>query len=89
MDVGINDVDTVFVGECGVGSFPGCDTPSTGTQLDICVGDPGGAESVEEIGFPGYDAVFDVGVAELANVYLLGIRFMRVDFGGRGSTVSW
>lgn len=35
MDVAVVYVDAVFVLEGGVGAFPGCDTATAGTQLDV------------------------------------------------------
>jgi hypothetical protein len=68
--IGINNVDAVFVGERGVGSFPGCDATTTVTECDGGLFDPGGTKTVEEVGFTSHFAIFEVGVAELADVYL-------------------
>ena len=63
MHVGIHDVDAVFVGECRVGAFPGCDTAAAVAERDGGLLYPGCAEAVEEIGFSCYFAVFEVSVA--------------------------
>lgn len=70
MDVGIDNVDAVFVRERGVGSFPGRDATTTVTECDGGLFDPCGTKTVEEVCFASHFAIFEVGVAELADVYL-------------------
>ncbi len=74
MDVGIDDVDTVFVGEGGIGPFPGGDTTTTAPEGDGGLRNPGSAEAVEEVGFSCYFAVLEVCVAEFADVNLSIVR---------------
>ena len=38
-------VDAEFVGVCGVGAFPGCDTTSTGAEENVGLGHEGGTEA--------------------------------------------
>ena len=70
MDVGVDDVDAVFVGEGGVGPFPCRDASAAGTEGNRRAFHPGGAETVEEICFSCYLAVLEVRVSEFADVDL-------------------
>lgn len=66
----VGDVDAVLVGEGRVGALPGGDAAAAVAQRQRRVGDPGGAEAVEEVGLAGDDVVVEVGVSELADVEL-------------------
>ena len=70
MDIGVDNVNPILVGKCCVGSFPGCDTTTTGTENDGGLFDPSGAKTIEEVSFAGNFTVFKVRVAKLADIYL-------------------
>jgi hypothetical protein len=63
MDIRVNDIDTVFVDERGIGAFPSCNSTTAVTEGDRSGLDPGCPETVEEIGFSCHFAVFEVGIA--------------------------
>lgn len=86
MHVGVDNVDSVGVGEGRVGAFPGGYAAAAGAQGDGSAFDPGGAEAVEEVSLAGYFAVFDVCVSEFAYVDLdeISMNLIRGGGGGRG-----
>jgi hypothetical protein len=57
------EIDAVFVGEGGVGSFPGCDAAATGPQGKGGFLEIEGAEAVQEVGLACYDGVVEIGIA--------------------------
>ena len=89
MDVGIDDVDSVGIGEGGIGAFPGCYATSAGAQGDGGGFNPSGAKTIEEVGLSGYLAVLYVCVSELANINLEIIRPREIAIGQNSLTVSW
>lgn len=69
----VDDIDAVLVDESGVRALPGRDAAAAATQRDERVLDPKRAEAVEKVGLSGDVAVRHVGVAELADVYLVQV----------------
>ena len=89
MDVGVDDVDTVFIHKGSVRALPCCDTPAARAQRDGRVFYPCCAETVEEIGLPSYFAVLEICVAQFTYVYLeLDITIWVKNKRSRGLTVS-
>jgi hypothetical protein len=70
VDIRIDNVDPIFVGESRVSSFPSCYATTTRTESDGGLFDPCGAKTIEEVSFTGNLSVFKVGIAKLADVYL-------------------
>jgi hypothetical protein len=89
VDVGIDNVDSVGIGEGGIGAFPGCYSTSAGAQGDGGGFNPSGAKTIEEVGLSGYLAVLYVCVSELANINLEIIRPREIAIGQNSLTVSW
>jgi hypothetical protein len=89
VDVGIDNIDSVGIGEGGIGAFPGCYATSAGAQGDGGGFNPSGAKTIEEVGLSGYLAVLYVCVSELANINLEIIRPREIAIGQNSLTVSW
>ena len=88
-DGGIDDVDTVVVGEGSVCSFPSCDTTAAVAQKDLRRLDPGGAETVEKVGLAGDDAFVEIGVAQFTHVNLSSfVRFSSHSAAREGKAYS-
>ena len=92
MHIRIHDVYSVLVLKRGIGAFPGRDAAAAVPQHHRIALHPRGAEAVEEVGLARDLAVFEVGVAELADVDLGRLEWVgeeRRGEGREGLTVSW
>jgi len=71
VNVGIYNVNTIFILKCRIGAFPCRDAAAARTKCDRCFFDPCCAEAVEEVGLTCYLAVLEIGIAKFADVYLV------------------
>ena len=63
MDVGIYNVDTVFIYKGSVRSFPRRDSPTAGAESNGGLLYPCGTETVEKVGLACYFAIFEISVS--------------------------
>ena len=63
MNIRIDDINTVFVDERGIGAFPSCNSTTAVAQGDRSGLNPGCPETVEEIRLSCHFTVLEVGVA--------------------------
>jgi hypothetical protein len=70
MNIRVHNIDPVFILEGGIGSFPCCNPPATGTECNGRGFYPEGAKTVEEVCLTSYFAVFYVGISKFAYIHL-------------------
>lgn len=71
MHIRINDINTVFIHKRRIRPLPRRDTSAAGPERDGCLLDPSCPETIEEICLSRHLAVFEIRVAEFADVYLV------------------
>ena len=65
------DIHSVFVLKRRICAFPGCNTTSAASQLEVAGLDPCGTKAIKEVRLTRYGALVEVGIAEFTYVDLL------------------